>query len=259
MTIHPTSVIVCTHNRADLLPNTIARLRAQDYPSAAFEIIVVDNCCLDHTPQVVERLVTMPGVTVRYIAESRLGITFARNRGAEEARYPYLAYLDDDCSVEPDWLSELVQGFDLYDDVVVVGGRVVLDWSQTEKPSWLGSGLEPWLGANSHLGSRPRLLDAKTQVMEGNMALRGMGGEWWFPGHGAVWQPTHGCRRGPVSPSTTPPTEWPDCLRSTSCGPTPYGHMHSTQVSAAGLLAGGLRWHTGLSSSWRFPAVNNWS
>jgi len=27
---------------------------------------------------------------VRYIAESRLGIAFARNRGAEEARYPYL-------------------------------------------------------------------------------------------------------------------------------------------------------------------------
>src|ERR1044071_3533622 len=133
MTIRPTSVIVCTHNRADLLPRVMNQLLAQDYPPAAFEIIVVDNCSTDHTPQVIERLVTKPGVPVRYIAECCPGITFARNRGAEVARYPYLAYIDDDCSVEPDWLSQLVQGFDLRDDVVVVGGRVVLDWSQTEK------------------------------------------------------------------------------------------------------------------------------
>lgn len=166
------SVIVCTHNRADMLPNVIGKLRAQEYPAESFEIIVVDNASTDQTPWVVKRFVTQPGVTVRYIAENRLGITFARNRGAEEACYPYLAYLDDDCSVETDWLSQLVSGFDLHTDVVIVGGRVVLDWRQTERPAWLGSGLEPWLGANNHLGAQPRLLDEKMQVMEGNMAVQ---------------------------------------------------------------------------------------
>jgi glycosyltransferase involved in cell wall biosynthesis len=172
MSVRPISVIVCTHNRADMLPNVIGQLRAQEYPAEAFEIIVVDNDSTDLTPQVVKRFVTEPGVALRYIAENRPGITFARNRGAEEARYPCLAYLDDDCCVEPDWLSQLVQGFDLHDDVVAVGGQVVLDWSQTERPAWLGTGLEPWLGANSRLGSQPRLLDEKTQVMESNMALK---------------------------------------------------------------------------------------
>jgi len=172
MTVRPISVIVCTQNRADLLPGVIGRLRAQDYPTDSFEIIVVDNRSTDQTPQVVATFAAEPGAQVYYVAESRFGITFARNRGAEVARFPYIAYLDDDCSVEPDWLSQLVRGFDLDGDVVAVGGQVLLDWSRTERPAWLGPGLERWLGANSRLGSQPILLDNKEQVMEGNMAVK---------------------------------------------------------------------------------------
>jgi glycosyltransferase involved in cell wall biosynthesis len=171
MIFRQTSVIVCTHNRADLLPRVINQLRAQDYPADAFEIIVVDNVSTDHTQQVVEHFVAEPGVRVHYVVESRPGVTFARNRGAEEAHYPYLAYLDDDCSVEPDWLSQLIQGFDLRDDVVVVGGRVVLEWSLQEKPTWLNPKLEHWLAAYGNFGTQPQLLENKARVIEGNMAL----------------------------------------------------------------------------------------
>lgn len=172
LNVRPVSVIVCTHNRADLLPALIGQLRAQDYPATTFEILVVDNCSIDRTLDVVGRLAAEPGVPVRYIAENRLGITFARNRGAQVARYPYLAYLDDDCSVEPDWLSQLVQGFDLHDDVVAVGGRVVLEWDQQKAPAWLGPDIEPWLAAYCPSGDEPRLLEAKTQVIECNMGLK---------------------------------------------------------------------------------------
>ena len=155
-TIRSTSVIVCTHDRANLLPRVIGQLRGQDYPADAFEIIVVDHGSSDDTQQVVERLVGEPGVPVRYISENRPGVTAARNRGAEEAICPYLAYLDDDCSVEPDWLSQLVGGFDLHRDVVAIAGRVVLDWSHAERPAWLGPELEPWLAATRYLGQQPR-------------------------------------------------------------------------------------------------------
>jgi glycosyltransferase involved in cell wall biosynthesis len=155
-----------------LLFSLVGQLRIQDYPRDTFEIVIVDNCSTDHTLQIVERLIAQPGVPVIYVCETRLGITFARNRGAEVARYPYLAYLDDDCSIEPDWLSKLVQGFDLHHDVVAVGGRVVLDWSQFERPAWLGPELESWIGANGYLGSQPRLLEKNVQILEGNMAVK---------------------------------------------------------------------------------------
>lgn len=171
MTNRSASVIVCTHNRADLLPGIISRLRAQDYRQDLFEIIVVDNCSTDHTPEIVQRFICETGAPVRYVAENRPGVTYARNRGAQEASYPYVVYLDDDCTVETNWLSQLLSGFDLYENVAVVGGRVVLDWSYSKKPAWIGSGLEKWLGANSNLGNQPALLDEKTQVMESNMAI----------------------------------------------------------------------------------------
>ncbi len=171
MSVVRISVIVCTHNRAALLPNLIDQLRNQKYPADAFEIIVVDNGSTDQTKQVVEKCTNAPGVPVHYISENRTGVTFARNRGAEISRYPTLAYLDDDCCVGQDWLAQMVRGFELREDVAVVGGRVVLDWSQQARPAWLGPELEPWLAENSSLGDQPRLLGNKIQVMEGNMAL----------------------------------------------------------------------------------------
>jgi len=180
MITRPVSVIICTHNRAHVLPLILNQLRGQDYPADAFEIIVVDNCSTDGTCQVVERFIMEPGVPVRYVAESRPGVTFARNRGAEAARYPYLAYIDDDCAVKPDWLKSILGGFDLDERVVVVGGLVILDWADQKKPSWIGPGIEPWLGVNSVLGSQPRLLEKKIRVLEGNMALTR---EAWH-GHG---------------------------------------------------------------------------
>ena len=171
MKVRSISVIICTHNRSHFLPGVIAEVRAQDYSKEAFEIIVIDNGSTDNTADVVNEVSSEPGVSIHYALEPRRGVTFARNRGAKIAQFPYLAYLDDDCSVQPDWLSALMQGFNLDDDVAVVGGRVVLDWSHTKRPTWLGPDLEPWLAENSNLGTQPLIFGENVQVMEGNMAL----------------------------------------------------------------------------------------
>lgn len=171
MSIRPASVIVCTHNRADILPMVIRCLCAQDYPPDSFEIIIVDNCSTDATPQIVQRLIPTCGLTLRYVREDSPGVTHARNRGAMEARYPYLAYLDDDCSVEAGWLSQLVSGFGLAGQVSVVAGRVMLDYDGQEIPAWLGSKSERWLAEFNFPGAHPCLLENPVYVCEGNMAI----------------------------------------------------------------------------------------
>ena len=171
MTIRSTSVIVCTHNRANLLPRLIGQLRAQHYPNDEFEIIVVDNGSVDNTKQAIKQIAAEPGVPIRYISEIRPGITFARNRGARESRYPYLAYVDDDCSIGPNWLQNLMSGFDLNEHIVAVGGKVVPYWDHKERPSWLCPELEGWLAANSYLGNQLRLLNEDERIIECNMAL----------------------------------------------------------------------------------------
>jgi glycosyltransferase involved in cell wall biosynthesis len=171
MGVHPTSVILCTHNRAELLPALIAQIRGQEYPADSFEIVVVDNCSTDQTAQVVEGCLAGPGAAVRYVREFRQGITNARNRGASEAYFPYLAYLDDDCSVGVDWLWQLMQGFGLHDEVEAVGGRVLPVWDELGPPSWMGPAVERWLAGNSHLGAQSRILEGNIRIIECNMAL----------------------------------------------------------------------------------------
>lgn len=170
MIIRPVSVIVCTHNRGTLLPRVLGQIRGQNYPRDAFEIIVVDHHSIDNTRQVVQRLTEEPGVPIRYVAEPRHGITLARNRGAEEAHYPYLAYLDDDCTVKPDWLKQIAGGFELDERVVAVGGQVLLHWDHP-RPSWLSSEMDTWMAANGYLGNHPRILSINEHIVEGNMAV----------------------------------------------------------------------------------------
>ena len=171
MTTLPISVIVCTHNRATLLPNVLTQLCNQDYPLESFEIIIVDNGSTDETAQVVQRFKPDRKLTLRFVQETRLGVTFARNRGAEEAQNPYLVYLDDDCSVDSDWLRQLVSGFGLSDQVSVVAGSVALSLDDQPCPDWLGPKGKSWLAEFNFPGSELRILTNPVYVCEGNMAI----------------------------------------------------------------------------------------
>jgi len=169
-TVRPVSVVICTRNRAERLPKVIDLLRAQDYPQQVMEIVVVDNRSTDHTSQVVNQLAARAGVSVRYVYEARAGITCARNRGAEEGRYSYFACIDDDCSIGPGWLRELMSGFDLDPRVVAVGGLVLVAWDE-RRPHWLGPTMDVWLADTSFLGTHRRLLDDDERVVESNTAF----------------------------------------------------------------------------------------
>ena len=53
------SVVVPAHDEADLLPATLASLRAQDF-QGGYEVIVVDNASRDGTAAVAEALSSAP-------------------------------------------------------------------------------------------------------------------------------------------------------------------------------------------------------
>ena len=94
------SVIVCTRDRpADLRAclDSLVRLRTPPH-----EILVVDNCPSDDRAR--EVCAESPA---RYLREDRPGASRARNRGIVEATGEVIAFLDDDCVVDPGWLDEL--------------------------------------------------------------------------------------------------------------------------------------------------------
>ncbi len=98
------SVIVCTYNRANLLNDVIETVCAQNIDPSEYEVIIVDNNSTDGTSAICHEF-TARLPNVRYCLEHKQGLSHARNRGWQEAKGTYLAFIDDDCKVPVEWLS----------------------------------------------------------------------------------------------------------------------------------------------------------
>jgi len=128
------SILVCTHNRADLLCGALESLGNQSLGRNRFEVIVVDNASTDDTPGVVARFAEQGRIQVRYVQEPELGLDAARNRGIREARGEWVAFLDDDARARYDWAEAVLEGFARH-DAAILGGRVDLIW-EIPRPIW---------------------------------------------------------------------------------------------------------------------------
>lgn len=83
------SVVITTYNRAHLLPRAI---ESAQQAGSDLQVIVVDDCSTDETPQVCANL-----KGVRYVRLSRNGgLANARNVGIAESSVEFIAFLDDD-------------------------------------------------------------------------------------------------------------------------------------------------------------------
>lgn len=90
------SVIVPVYNAAAYLPKTIAMVQAQTFTD--WELLLVDDCSEDESRKVIEDcLKRRPDERIRLIRqEKNQGAAAARNRGLDEARGRYIAFLDAD-------------------------------------------------------------------------------------------------------------------------------------------------------------------
>ena len=112
------SIIVPVYNRAREIGPCLESLLRLDYPASRREIIVVDDASLDHTVSVVR------GYDVRLIVQPKnMGQSAARNAGVQAAKGEIIAFMDSDCTADPNWLRELLPYF--HDPrLALVGGYV---------------------------------------------------------------------------------------------------------------------------------------
>jgi glycosyltransferase involved in cell wall biosynthesis len=121
------SVVVCTYNRAESLRRTLHSLHDMATPAPLeWEVVVVDNNSRDGTRDVVTAFARNARMPVRYLFESRQGLSRARNTGVRAARGDVIAFTDDDCLVDPQWLARIDAEFRTDASLAVVGGRVEL-------------------------------------------------------------------------------------------------------------------------------------
>lgn len=96
------SVVVCSFNGSRTLHECLTSLMCLDYPD--YEVILVNDGSTDATAKIAEEF---PQIVYHY--QENRGLSVARNVGAELATGEIVAYTDDDCVADKDWLKYLVR------------------------------------------------------------------------------------------------------------------------------------------------------
>jgi GT2 family glycosyltransferase len=103
------SVIIPTYSRPQKLASCLQALARSNYPRDLFEVIVVDDGSLNPLDAIVEPFRSQIDLTL--LRQANAGPSAARNCGALQAKGDFLAFTDDDCEPDPDWLSNLAAQF----------------------------------------------------------------------------------------------------------------------------------------------------
>ena len=91
-------------------------------PACQFEVIVVDDCSQDETPDLLKQVA---GIRVE-ANQTNQGFIRSCNRGAQTARGEYLCFLNNDTEIQPRSLDELLATFSLFPNVGLVGLETAL-------------------------------------------------------------------------------------------------------------------------------------
>ena len=116
------SVVVPTYGRPRPLANCLEALAQLDYPRDAFEVLVIDDgshTCYDHLKDHFSARMNLS-----LLRQEHAGPAMARNAGAEVATREYLAFTDDDCTPDPNWLTMLAHRLRAQPECAI-GGRVI--------------------------------------------------------------------------------------------------------------------------------------
>jgi glycosyltransferase involved in cell wall biosynthesis len=115
------TVVIPTYNRPQRCAHLVRGLAGQTLASHRFEVIVVDDCS-DIDPTRAPAIDVPYRLTVLRTPANR-GPAQARNLGWRAAGAPLVAFMDDDCFPEPEWLAAGLAFMSAHPAVGVAQGR----------------------------------------------------------------------------------------------------------------------------------------
>jgi GT2 family glycosyltransferase len=141
------SVLISTHDRADLLARTLRHLDAARRPSGwSVDVLVVANACTDGTHALLSSRErgdgepaapeSPPPLPLRWIAEPTPGKSHALNRAIPLLESEWVAFVDDDHRVEEGYLQAIGAAAESYPGADLFCGRILPDWDGSE-PAWV--------------------------------------------------------------------------------------------------------------------------
>jgi len=112
------SIIIPCCNRWSFLPNVIKSILSQTFEN--WEIILVDDAS-----DVAHSAITQDA-RIKYLRlDQRRGSGHARNVGAIESKAKFVLFVDDDMTLDPNYLENLSRIYEQKQDAGAVGGRLI--------------------------------------------------------------------------------------------------------------------------------------
>lgn len=167
------SLIVATYNRGPQLMRTLRSIAGQTLPKEQWEAVVVNNNSTDDTHALFARFASdnPQASNVRMVFEPRQGLSHARNRGIGETVGEYVALIDDDEEMNPEFLRQYMEFFDAHPDAAAAGGKIEPLY-EYETPKWLSPWVERPLAAMIDMGGEVKQFRGENYPIGGNMAFR---------------------------------------------------------------------------------------
>ena len=167
------SVILCTYNRDKYIYNVLKSLALGTLEHSAYEIILVDNNCTDNTRSEVDHFCNVfPQVTLRYFVETNQGLSHARNRGIRESKGDILVYVDDDATVNPEYLKTYADWFAAHPETDAAGGPIIPHYETGSEPKWMTYFIKRLLTGYLYFGDKVRPFPGDNYPGGGNAAYR---------------------------------------------------------------------------------------
>jgi arylsulfatase A-like enzyme/GT2 family glycosyltransferase len=132
------AVLICTHNRVELLSRVIASLNAAQRPvDCAVRLFIVANACTDGTHDFLSGYNNAGGaLPLEWIAEPTPGKSHALNRALPMMTDPVVAFVDDDHRVDEGYLTGIADAARAWPAAGLICGRIIPDWDGSE-PHWV--------------------------------------------------------------------------------------------------------------------------
>lgn len=112
------SIVIPVYNDASKLGRLLYSLKQQTFKD--FEIIVIDDCSNDNTPDVAKKYAS------KFIRnKSNKGPAFSRNAGIKNSSGKIIAFTDSDCEAATDWIGSIIKLFSDKNISVMMGNVVI--------------------------------------------------------------------------------------------------------------------------------------
>ena len=120
------SVVICCYNSEKILPLTLKYLFRQSVPdNIKWEIIIIDNASTDNTSQTALDTYNRSNclTPLRVVKENTQGLSAARQKGFDTAKYEYIVFCDDDNLLKDDFVRTVYEVMSDNEDTGVLGGQ----------------------------------------------------------------------------------------------------------------------------------------